>query len=387
MILFDDNERDYHLPKTECESSYHFFNRSARPAIGLIRDKIESWLSAYPAEHRAELVARFRDDEFFSPWYELFLHQMFLHMGAALEVHPEVGDQNKRPEFLVDLQSTRFVVEAALFNEESVKEKNQSKSLGYVYDEINKLNVPFFLSVHRIVCPAHMQFSPKRIKAFLTRELAQIDPDELIKNNQFHQMPRLKFEDNGASIEFGVLPKSKAGRQKKSRVIGMKTRGFGVTRGSSEHRLRKSLEAKGKKYGKLNMPYLITVNTLGQISLDKSELLGALFGTEQEYVPAGSDECHIRTLDDGFWGTASNPKYTRVSGVLLGMALPWSIPRMELTIFRNPWAKWPLAEIDWPFPVCNRQDDSRLLETGPCFDLASLFGLPRDWPGDLFDNR
>lgn len=382
MNLFDDIERDYHLPKNESESSFEFFNRSARPAIERIRDKIEAWLTEYPSEHQEELVARLRTD-FDSPWYELFLHQTFLHMGASLEIHPDVGDRNKRPEFLVTLDRQKLIVEATLFKEESTQEKNRNQRLAYVYDEINKLDIPFFLNVRNVSCPSGYQFSPKRIKAFLERELSKIDPDDLLIDYRYDKSPNLKFINGSAYIEFRVLPKSKDSRQKKTRAIGMKSSGTGMTFGTSEKRLRKALQAKGKRYGKLGLPYLIAANTLGHIAFDEEDLRGALFGTNQEYVPAGSSSCQIRNLDDGLWGTAENPKYTRVSGVLLGMALPWNIPRMNLSIYKNPWAEFPLPEFDWPVPIYDRVDKSFEVQP-PTARLGTLFCMEKDWPGDFF---
>jgi hypothetical protein len=381
MLLFDDINRVAMEPKTELETSFEFLNRSARPAFGLVRDEIERWLTCYPHEHRDELVARFRC-EFDSPWYELFLHQMFLNLNAKLYINPVVGYRGKRPEFQVCLNESEFVVEATLFTEETSEARNQERSVGLVLDEINKLDVPFFLSIDRVRCPKHQQIAPTRVIAFLRRELATIDADELIEQKQYHQLPRLEFVDGEASIEFGVLPKSKEERKKKSRVIGMQSKGFSW--GSSEAGLRKALEAKGKKYGELNQPFLIAVNTLGLISLDESELRSALFGSQQEYVPAGGNESLIRHLNNRFWGTEDSPKHQRVSGVLLGMALPWNIPRMKLTLFCNPWAACALPQIEWPFPEVSRVEEGFQVKR-PETDLASLFQLQPDWPGEFFD--
>jgi hypothetical protein len=217
--------------------------------------------------------------------------------------------------------------------------------------------------------------------AFLRRELGQIDPDELVENIAYDQMPQLIFVDNETSIEFRVLPKSKAARKKKSRVIGMRTMECGPDIG--EVSLRKILEGKGRKYGQLEQPFLISVNTLGTISLDRDELRGALFGRLQEYVSARSDKCLIRHRDDGFWGTERNPKYTRVSGVLLGMALPWNVPKMELTLFKNPWARFSLPEVSWPFKVVtNVGGEFRTQE--PDIGIRTLFNLAQEWPGNFF---
>lgn len=382
MLLFDDIKRDCHKPSTELESAYSFLNRSARPVFGQVRDEIESWLANYPNAERAELVARLKDD-FFSPWYELFLYQLLTIMGAKVTVHPKVGTRGKRPEFLVRLEKFHFILEATLFNEESNTERNRERSIGFVIDRINQLDVPFYLSIQRVSFPNGQQIAASRVVDFLVQELNRLDPDDLVENNSYHQLPKLRYSHGKTSIDFLVMPKSKEGRKKKTRVVGMQSKGF--TWGTSELSLKKTLERKAMKYGDLNQPYIVAANTLGTIHLDKSELRGALFGRVQEYVPAGTTECCIRYLDDGLWGNEHNPKCTRVSAVLLGMALPWNVPRMELFLFRNPWAKHPLPESNWPFPVVDKVGDS--FETiSPTFEIKSLFDLDENWGLNPFEN-
>lgn len=47
---------------------------------------------------------------------------------------------------------------------------------------------------------------------------------------------------------------------------------------------------------------------------------------------------------NGFWWGPEGPRYTRVSGVLVGDNLmPWTYGAHALTLYENPWAKVPIS--------------------------------------------
>lgn len=375
MLLFDEFERTFDQPKTELESSFSFLNRTARPAFVKVRTELERWFVNYPESDQGQFSIRLRN-EFEPAFYELFLHELLLRMGAIIEIENTLGTKEKRPDFVANFCGNKLILDATVFSDESNESHKERNRIASLFDAINELEAPFFLGVEEVVCHVGKQAAVSRIKAFLTRKLSEINPDNFGEDSR--EYPVLDFHDENVRMRFRVYPKSKEGRTKKSRLIGMST--LGSKWNTAESGLRKSLEAKGKKYGETGLPFVIGVNTMGAIPMDESDFDNALFGTAQEYVPAGSNEFSTRQLEDGFWGTAAKPKYSRVSGAILGMVLPWNAPRTNLVLYRNPWGKHPLFEIDWPFPIIDIIDGKRKT-TRPTRSLGDLFALDFHWPG------
>lgn len=386
MKIFDEIVRTYLEPATKLEKTFHFLNRSARTSFTKVREVLEHWLQNYPANHRSRLVERFRRDDFWSAWYELFLHQMLVSMQATVEVERQVGSKGKYPDFHVSIGDHKFVIEAVLLTGESKLERAKANRRATVIDAIDKMDVPFFLGVNRFMESENRQISPRKVVEFLTDQLKQIDPEQLVKNHPISR-PKLIYRNgcDTARIEFTVLPKNREAWDKKaSRVVGIES--CGSRWGGSEESLRSAIESKANKYGELGVPFIIAVNTLDPLSIDEREWKGALFGTQHEYVPAGTGEIEIETLNNGFWGTDLNPKRQKVSGVLIGTALPWSIPRMDLSLFRNPSAEFPLPEICWPVRVQDK-DGNHFIKRNPDRSIGELFGLDEAWPGSFFDEE
>jgi hypothetical protein len=223
-------------------------------------------------------------------------------------------------------------------------------------------------------------------KPFLNRELGNLDPELLLASaTKMMKLHRLHFEDEFISIDFDIVPKKpEACGRPDARNIGMLP--IRTRRGDSKETIRRTLHAKAKHYGKIGEPFVIAVNTLGPWEYDKDEQLETLFGTRQEYVPWGNEELRVRYLKDGFWGNADSPKYTRVSAVIFGCALPWNIPRIDFMLYRNPWAKHPLPSGYWKLATMDFSQN-KIIKTYGNVTVGNILGLPPDWPGDLFPER
>lgn len=384
MKLFDDFERTNHQPSTRQETEYDFLNNSARPASQLVRDKLEEWFANYPEGQRNDIRSRMKT-EFHSPFFELFLHEVFLRLESKLELHPELGSKGKRPEFLATFPDRfQLVVEATLCTEEDSQTEKHRNRTDQLFDAIDQIDSPdFFVTVTRLKEAEGTQIASSRVVAFLNRELASLDPDELIEEfDRSGHIRELKFTDKSGTIRFRVVPKKPEARGKQnSRVVGITP--MIVRSGGSETNLNRVLSQKGKHYGELKLPFLVAVNTLGRWGVTEEDRVSALFGTRQEYVSASSGTLGVRYLEDGFWGTASTPIYTRVSCVLMGIVTPWNLTRIDLCLYFNPWASHPVGEFPWPFPTASWTENG-IIYKEPKQTLADLLELTDDWPGQLF---
>jgi hypothetical protein len=387
-MLFRTFERTDPEPSRHSESTFQFLDRCKSTAVDKIRIELERWLDNYPTAHREELVSRF-PDEFYSPFFELLLHELLIRQGCKVTVHPDIGTRGKHPDFSIRPPGTaRTVILEATLCFDDPEEDSTSRRMAPVYDAINGVGFSFCaLLVSQVTFKSpDSQPSSRRIKAFLDRELSNLDPETLLRTvTQATDMPCLHFEDDCVVIDFEIVPrKREAWERTDLRAIGMHpTR---VRWGDGKESLRKTLSAKAKYYGQVGEPFIIAVNTLSPWGSRETEWSEALFGTREEYVPAGTDSLCVRYLNDGFWGNAEAPKYKRVSAVIFGCALPYNVPRICLVLFRNPWAAHPLPEEFWRLPVVD-VSNGKVIKENEGIRVGDILRLSSDWPGELFSER
>ena len=151
-----------------------------------------------------------------------------------------------------------------------------------------------------------------------------------------------------------------------------------------DHRtpIRDSIIKKGRKYGELDLPYVVAVNATEPV--DETDIMEALYGKEQYSMEISDDntvitEPKMTRVPDGAWVGPKGHRYTRISAVLLVTRLTtWNIPRTILRLYHNPWAKKPYQS------VLTRLHQA-IPENGEIHWLdgenaSTLFGLPPSWP-------
>ena len=142
MKLFDDIVPD-DSPARSAERLYPFLNRSSWPVSERARALCEEWFSRYPPSDRKDLYRRFtsmNDSDHLGAYFELLLHELLLRLGASVSVHPKIARTTKRPDFLVELESGRFYLEAMVSH---AREDNfgESPIFDAVCDWINEMNI------------------------------------------------------------------------------------------------------------------------------------------------------------------------------------------------------------------------------------------------------
>jgi hypothetical protein len=182
-------------------------------------------------------------------------------------------------------------------------------------------------------------------------------------------------------MEFSVTPKSPGLRDKAGvRPIGSEFEGGGWV--DDRTPLRDAILDKAGKYGEVNLPFVVAVNSLAE-HLDQIDILEALFGKEQfvfTQTPKGVVGPKAQRAPDGVWTSPGGPRYTRLSAVLLTHALfPWNIPRCWICLYHNPFAEKKLdCELN-RLPRMVPQGDRPEWVAGE--NPSSILGLPDDWPG------
>ena len=139
--------------------------------------------------------------------------------------------------------------------------------------------------------------------------------------------------------------------------------------------LTRSIRSKGSRYGKLDEPYILAVNSVDD-TLGHRHIMDALFGAEQ-IVHQGGRVWQGRAFDGAF-GAARQSKFTRVSAVLVVSNLvPWSVAQSEPVLYCNPWCSKPEPSV---FCRLGRADPPEMMEIER-EAAPEIFGLGADWPG------
>jgi hypothetical protein len=391
MKLFDEIDRQDERPARYAEPQFTYLNRSARVIFSRTRQVLEAWFSRYPVSERPDLRARFRskkDQQHHAAFFELFLHELLLQLGCSVTIHPSPGETTtRRPDFVAESPSgSRFYIEAVVVTGESEKNAAATARMNVVYDALDRLDSPnFFIGVELRGAPK----TPPRaepMRSFLRERLAALDPDEmtqLVRSASFDALPRWRFEHEGWEIDFFPIPKSPRARGKPGiRPVGMRM----PEPFWSEPRLaiRDAIVEKARRYGDLDLPYIIAVNAL-EAGVDRIDIMEALFGKEKftvKLTPSGPSRPQMTREPDGVWTSPSGPRHARVSAVLLASpVLPWNVPRAQICLYHNPWARRPYASELTRLPqAIPDSTTARHMEWQDGESLARIFGLHPQWP-------
>jgi len=379
LLLFDTLVRSDPSLRRHTESTYQFLNRCSKPGCDDIRTELERWFALYPDDHQGRLRIQFLSD-FHSAFFELLLHQLLLQMGYDIEIEPDVPGTDNHPDFLATRGTTRFYLEAAVATDKTDAERRMEAAENALLDSINTISSPnFFLGVRRLEIPQGRRPSANKIVNALQAYLSELDPDlltEQLKAGGLDSLPTWKYKDDNVSLEIEPVPKSPAARGKPGlRAIGMYP--MRSRWGGTDKAVRSKLLDKAGKYGRLDHPYIIAINSISEWGTERGEVLESLFGSERLVVRPNEEVRADRAADGLFIGPAG-PRNTRVSGVLVATAYAWALPQSRFELFHHPWAAKPLPRDALPLPQVLREGE--LLREQPGEAIHRILGIPDEWP-------
>jgi hypothetical protein len=342
MKLFEDKNRTDIRPAKHIDNEYNFYDRSASPQVSIIREKLNQWFENYPSHEKLEMKARFMTS-FSSAFYELFLHELFIKQGFTIEIHPDMPDTKNKPDFLVRGNGVEFYLEAKEATDTSDESKSVKNKQSRLFDELNETNSPnFFICIDNLVLKSNSQPSGRKVRQFLENKLQKFNPDDYEFNNKvFKSVSDITYEDEDLLLEISLLSKSKELRGKSE------IRPIGVYPGESwwggtENSIKSSIIKKAKRYGKLDKPLLICINSTSEKGTDDYDVLNALFGDLRFSYSTNPDPTkRNERLDrsfDGFFGNPSNRKYTKVSGVLITNVYPSNLHIAKHWLVKHPFS-------------------------------------------------
>lgn len=391
LKLFDDITRDDFGTASYAESNFSYLNRTARNEFSKIRIILDEWFFRYPLTEQADLRGRFRSElnnHHQAAFFELFLHELLIRFDCQITLHPKIVETSKVPDFFVKPPNgNSFYMEATVATNESASESAAHARENAVYDAIDRLVISpnFFLW---LVVDGTPNTPPpaKTLANYINSQLANLDPDKITEQyntSKNNELPEWKFEHDGWKIKIRPTPKKPEARGKPNvRPIGARSTGFRSL--NYQASIKDSLINKAARYGNLDLPYIVAVNATEPV--DTTDIMEALFGKEQLSYYISDDgnplsDPVMTRKPDGAWNGVNGPQYTRVSAVLIASRLsPWNIPRTNICLYHNPWAKKKYESILTQLPQAIPENNQMTWKSGETAN--EIFKLSPTWPED-----
>lgn len=302
-----------------------------------------------------------------------------------MTVHPAPNeDTPKRPDFLAEHDEYGpFYVEARVASNESEEDAKAEARKVEVYDALDRtLESPNFCIGLELYGAPRTPPSAKSIKAFLEARLADLDPDAVAELFKTGDEPRWHYEHDAWDVVFYPIPKGPKNRGKPGiHVLGVFASGGPTPLIDTKTAIKKAVQKKAGRYGKLDLPYVIAVNALDTFT-DRIDVLDALFGTEvfvDRRYEDGRIERKPERKPDGALVGAIGPQNTRVSAVLLcEQVFPWSVASASVCLYHHCFAALPYDGVLTQLPQMRPDGNQvRFLDGN---SLAQVFGLPAEFP-------
>lgn len=381
--LFREDQNKFLGPAKYNENPFEYFERSARKDIEIIRKKLNEWFYIYPSEHQKELKNSFKkhfDDSF----YELFLHQLFLQLGFQVEIHPTIEKTNKKPDFLIKKDDLVIYIEAKVVTGKSKKEEALERKTNEILDHLNKIKSNnFFLHISQLDLKSIKQPGTKEIIQLVQKQLENADPDSIEKiltNSGLANLPTIKINNDDIELKIGLIPKKKSARGKNTRPIGiLPSKAFW---GGGEEKLRQAIDFKAKRYGKIEKPFIICINTHDIKTSDKIDVDIAIWGAKglsNNKVFLNIEE-KLEHFSDSIFVKNKKPRLKHLNGILITQVYPSSIPNAKYYFYENPFSEddFEMGELGLDFNSAKKSFKNDVV--GDNFD--QIFGIGKNWLRD-----
>lgn len=383
MPLFDANiKRCENRPKREAEPIFTYYNTTGRPAFTTIRQVLEDWFQRYPAEGQVDVSARFRstiDSQHQGAFFELFLHELLLRLGFTVEIHPAIG-RPTHPDFLVSRNGARQCYLEATLALPANEEVAERRRVQQVYDTINRLQTPeLFLYVRERGAPRD-NVPGTRLRRELEEWLGELDLDQIRRDfveDGFDTLPTFPWSYEGWEVAVQPIPRNEIGDEDPARPIGIVMEAGGPV--TVDEDIKRAVELKAKKYGELDLPFIVAVNVIPDFCRQHS-VMEALFGHELINFDANPPR-EAGRAPDGAWLGQRGPRNRRNSAALIFSQLQAAnMQANEPWLVHHPWAAHPIAQDQLPFSQFVPNHETGNLQRVEGRLPGSFLALPEPWP-------
>jgi hypothetical protein len=382
--IFDDIERVNVDARKRSESQFECLNRSADPNVAWMRQTLENWYAMYPGAGRPEIRTRSRfggDRGFDSAFHELLLNALMCSIGCTCEVHPDLANGGKHPDFLVsDPSGPDFFLEARIVKPLSEAQAGEQRREGDLLDRVDQIGSSKYALQVSVLRAASAPGSPKKLHRAVQEWMALLDFDAVAKwwksDDDGGDEPRFVYEEpSGWAIEFVALPRVGQAQENASK------RGIAIEIGEAAEidtftPLKNALIEKAKHYGNLDRPYIIAVNAMDTF-MNEDSFEEVLFGRKAANLVRTPEGLTARCgrQADGLWFPSAPEWALRVSGVLFTRKLSAGcrLPDSQARLYLNPWAKHQYVGALMRLPTARLMGAEYCKQTGePINDLIPL---------------
>lgn len=367
--LFDkyDHEPGF---RSRTASTYEFLCKSDCQYAREAREFLLSGLKDYPDAEARELVGRLssEDVQFNSAFWEIYLYQLFASIGYEIQVHPEVSN-GKNPDFYLSHPSGQnLYLEALTSGVKKELDTASNKIIGEALDYIDanvKSNL-FRISIGNIGYPTN-PVSKKEIANKISKWLEGLDHPECLESEN---SPSLKI-DTGKNWKLEVEAKALQEPSPDGSIIygnGGFTQWIDTKTG-----IKDRISEKAGKYGELNEPYVIAVNSTGH-GLRRDDVFQVLFGEEEFYINPTSGEWSQGINPNGLFLSNRQESHTRVSGVLIGYNIrPFTVKEDDVELYLHPYTQYPIQDGSLRTLPINKLDNEGYPQNIDGIRTSSLF--------------
>ena len=377
MKLFHEGPRTDRAPSPFGGGSFEFYDSSAIPSACRVRDLLERWFAEYPAEHQAELRARFmKGTGFDGAFFELVVHALLRALGCEVAVHSAVAS-GRRPDFLASPgdETDPFFVEAISVSDISDAERRVEVWRDTLTDTFNALSIDFpwlWIAVGEIRGRPTGTISARQARRCLADLLARAGQGKIAAaraESQSRELAQGTCKGAGVSINLMLFTRPESLRVGPvGRLVVSRFGGFRWVRQASA--LYSAVDGKAGRYGRLDHPLVIAINGVSRWGIEWDDVMVALAGEPPH--------------PDGVFSHDGRPKNTRLSAVLVTRSLyPTNIPMAPVRVYHHPHAAPPLGGPLLALPQAVQSDAGFLLTEGRSF--ADLFQLPPGWVGHFHE--
>ena len=282
-----------------------------------------------------EIYERLRNPErivFWTAATELYFIDFFSNrLGFTCKIHPPINKRSTRPEFFAERDGIKVLVEVkTLFEEKS--EIQSSEMLDRIVERLKEL-IPGTYSVHIIVQSSGL-LPPNFKSSFVVRQVVTFVNKFMEGKNKESSR---HFKVDNIEIEAYVI-----------RTDGKNKPSFGWTTGESfvysAERIQKAIKKKLNKYGRLDIPSVIVVDSQDFVKVGRESVDRALFGNEQITIPferiSGKPPLDKSKITRDKTGLLRPNIHTRLSAIIFHRFRFFdSGDKREIYIYHNPYAK------------------------------------------------
>jgi len=354
-----------------------------------VRRLLEEWLVKMPATSREDLRRRLRardNQQGIAAFWEMYLYVSLTNAGFEVRPHPDVPGSTKHPDYLASRGDAGFYLEATAAMQPAADVASEN-ILNELYAALDRLENPNFWVQVQVLSKGSSSPPGSQLRRDVEQFLREQDADKLLAmcgGNEvaLGDLPSIEWREGDWQILVRALPKPEAARaEARIRPIGALGPIAGWVRDRAA--LLNVLEAKARRYGALDKPYVIAVR-LEPLTVDSDDIMDALFGQRGVEVATTGHRVREVRQPDGLWFGPKGPRAGRVSALVFAYAInPYSVcwDISEPFVWENPWAERPLRE-QLPWRTTRVDPKSGSISTLPRQrPIHELLGLPPGWPG------